>query len=72
MIPAVCPVLGVPFVLDRGQHPHLPSVDRLIPSKGYTKENVRVICMRANAIKNDATVAELEMVLSYMKGNGCT
>jgi hypothetical protein len=49
--------------------PHLraPSLDRLVPAKGYTVENVRVICLRCNWVKSDATLAELETVAAYMR-----
>lgn len=67
-IPETCPVLGVPLIYDalepRAQR---PSLDRTDNSKGYVRGNVRVISFRANQIKNDATSAELEKVLAYVK-----
>lgn len=59
VIPELCPALGTPM-----EH---PSLDRLDPSRGYTADNIRVISTRANTIKNDATVEELERVLAYMR-----
>ena len=59
VIPAVCPVLGTP--MDR------PSLDRFDPTKGYTADNIRVISMRANTLKSDGTIEELEQVLAYMR-----
>lgn len=44
-------------------------LDRLIPDKGYVKGNVHWISRRANRIKSDATVEELEKIISYMKDN---
>ena len=44
-----------------------PSLDRLIPSLGYISGNVFLICFRCNALKRDATVKELETVISWMK-----
>ena len=41
----------------------------LIPDKGYVKGNVHWISRRANRIKSDATVEELEKIISYMKDN---
>lgn len=65
VVPYVCPVLGIPIVVDgNGQRDNSPSVDRKIPGLGYVKGNVRVISMRANRIKNDATVEELALVLA--------
>lgn len=35
------------------------SVDRIDSSKGYTKDNVQLVCMVANQIKNDLSLDEL-------------
>lgn len=68
VIPALCPVLGIPlFRGKRGMADNCPSLDRVIPSKGYVKGNVRVISFRANRLKSDAEIWELEKVLRYMK-----
>lgn len=70
-IPDVCPVLGIP--LDRGGNgqkgarPNSPSIDRIRPELGYTQGNVRIISNRANTLKCDASVEELELVLADLK-----
>ena len=56
-IPAVCPILGVPF--ERHTR-YAPSLDRIKPELGYVKGNVWVISRKANLMKNDATPEELE------------
>ena len=73
-IPEFCPVLGIKLrqmSIDeepkRGYHPSAPSLDRIIPKLGYVKGNVRVISARANLLKNDATISELELVLQDLK-----
>ena len=67
-IPNTCPVLGVPMVLSGEQnHGAIASLDRLIPELGYVKGNVCVISRRANTLKSNATIEELELVLAYMK-----
>lgn len=69
-IPLYCPVLGVPIEKAMGRaKPNSPSLDRMIPDLGYIKGNVRVISMRANSIKGDASLAELEAVVKYIKEN---
>lgn len=42
-----------------------PSLDRIIPSLGYIPGNVVLICVRCNAIKQDATAAEIQRVADY-------
>ena len=44
-----------------------PTIDKLIPSLGYTKGNVWVISRRANMIKSDATLEELELLVGNLK-----
>lgn len=68
-VPERCPVLGV--ALDWDDKWRVPSVDRLDNARGYVRGNVRVISRRANALKSDATVAEIESVLNYMRRENC-
>ncbi len=72
IVPTHCPVLGIPIILGTGNkgmgNPNAPSVDRFDNTKGYTKENCRIISNRANLLKRDATIAELKAVLAYMEG----
>lgn len=63
IVPVICPVLGLPLVVNERQSHNSPSLDRIDGSKGYVKGNVRVISWRANDLKRDATVAELKAVL---------
>src|SRR5690606_28475846 len=37
VIPDVCPILGVPIVVEAG-HPYAPSLDRTDSSRGYTPD----------------------------------
>ena len=71
IVPDVCPVLGIPINVRTGNHPRRnfdsPSVDRIRNDIGYVKGNIRVISSRANSLKSDATITELEAVLAYMK-----
>ena len=71
IIPDVCPVFKTPIKKDLVNSNNSPSLDRMVPAKGYTKENTHVISCRANIIKNCGTRAEHEMIVSYMKENGC-
>lgn len=60
VIPEVCPILGVPFIQGtKGDYKYTYSLDKVDPTKGYTKENTRVISMLANTMKSDANKDEL-------------
>lgn len=65
--PAVCPVLGFPLAINhgRGRNENSPSLDKVIPSLGYTQGNVCVISHRSNKIKSDATPDEILSVALY-------
>lgn len=68
-LPAICPVFGTPidYKAEGTFNPNAASLDRLIPSLGYVPGNVRIISNRANILKRDATVQELEAVVAYMR-----
>lgn len=68
LIPEKCPVLGNTLELGaKRAGPNSPTLDRIDNSKGYIKGNVKVISWRANALKNNATIGEIENLLSYMR-----
>jgi len=70
IVPETCPVLGIKIQQESGTgtNPiHSPSLDRINPNLGYIKGNVRVISNRANLLKSNATIKELEMVLKDAK-----
>ena len=70
IIPDVCPVLGMKLVTTNqgsGYHTNSPSLDKIDPTLGYIKGNVRVISARANLLKNDATAQELRLVLADLE-----
>lgn len=63
--PSVCPVLGIPILRFQGLNSHSsPSVDRMDNNKGYIKGNIRIISKRANSLKSNATLEELELILA--------
>jgi hypothetical protein len=71
-IPVVCPALGITLRASTGYRTDSsPSVDRIIPHLGYVKGNVQVLSMRANRIKNDATVEELKKLYDFMQRTTC-
>lgn len=72
LMPDKCPVFGVEFsFINNGKMtPDSPSVDRLIPSRGYVKDNVAIVSMKANAIKSAFTSDDVLRVAEWMKENG--
>jgi len=68
-VPETCPLLGIPIEIQpkKGYHPNSPSLDKIIPEKGYIKGNVWVISNRANTLKNDATLQELKTLVENLE-----
>ena len=65
-VPAACPALGIELRRDGGKRTHhSPSLDRVVPAKGYVKGNVIVVSWRANKLKSDATVDELRRLVAF-------
>lgn len=76
VIPANCPVLGMPLVCNAGTGSagqNSPSLDKIIPELGYVKGNIQIISYLANVMKHDATPEQLilfaEWVLKTYKGD---
>lgn len=68
ILPSKCPLLGIPLITayDKAT-PNSYSIDRIDSTKGYIKGNVWVISRRANTIKNNASLEELELIVNNLK-----
>lgn len=67
VIPEVCPVLGIPITVGMpANSPGLPSLDKFIPELGYVPGNITVISVRANSIKKNASIGEIEALYQWM------
>jgi hypothetical protein len=68
-LPEFCPVLGLKLVYGAtgGRKHSTASIDRIDNSRGYVRGNVAVISWQANELKRNATVAQLEAIIRYMK-----
>lgn len=67
-LPSICPLLNIPMWKNPDKAcPNSYSLDRIDPKKGYIKGNVWVVSKRANAIKSDATLEELELLVSNLR-----
>lgn len=67
-VPTHCPLLGTLLVRNIGMVGHDSyTIDELIPGIGYIPGNVQTISYRANTIKSDATIEELEKLVNNLK-----
>lgn len=66
-----CPLMGVELTYtpsnNTGITRNYATLDRIDSSKGYEVGNVQIISHRANMIKNDATLGELELIIKNWK-----
>jgi len=68
-----CPVFDVPFdpTMEAGGKPGpkrwSASIDRIVPSLGYVKGNVRIISSYANGIMSNAPLDDIETVVEYLR-----
>lgn len=69
--PTHCSILGLKLQYERpgvkGPRDASPSIDRIDNALGYIKGNVRVISHRANRLRSDATLAELQAITRDMQ-----
>lgn len=69
VVPEICPILNIPLFHSKGSlSDNSPSVDRLDNSKGYTKDNIRIISHRANTLKSNMNREQVQKLLDYMDG----
>lgn len=68
VVPPSCPVLGIPLTVGlKIFNDNSPSLDRVKPELGYVRGNVVVVSYRANRIKNNATLVELEKIVDWLR-----
>ncbi len=68
--PENCPIfktrLQWAYIGDRSSTDDRPSLDRIIPEKGYVKGNVAWISLKANRIKSDVNETDLYAVADWL------
>lgn len=67
VVPERCPVFGTLLCVGANSNDS-PSLDRVDNTKGYIPSNVRVISKRANRMKGDASLEDLQKLIQYIKG----
>jgi hypothetical protein len=67
-MPELCPILGIKlnYSYGGGKKEDKATIDRVDNSKGYTEDNVVVCSWRANRLKNDASLEEIEKIYKYV------
>lgn len=63
----ICPVFNIKLTFSDKNIDTFAELDRKDPSKGYVKDNIQWISRKANRIKNDASLEELEKVYIWLK-----
>jgi hypothetical protein len=67
-VPEFCPVLGLKLEVATGLvKDNSPSLDKFIPELGYVPGNITVMSWRANALKKDATTADIAAIVDYVR-----
>jgi len=70
VIPEYCPVLGIKLQKNIGKMgDNSPTLDRINNKKGYIKSNIAVISLKANAMKRNGTLEDIEKLYLWMKTN---
>jgi len=68
VIPQFCPIIGIELSPGIGRvHDASPSLDRIVPEKGYVKGNCYIISSKANRMKQENTLETLEKIILYIK-----
>lgn len=69
-IPENCPILDIELKKGKGSlSPNSPTLDKIIPEKGYVKGNVKVISHKANFLKSNMSLNVLLKIATYVKEN---
>lgn len=65
VVPKTCPALGLTIRFNGRRSPRSPSLDRIVPERGYVPGNIRVISDRANRLKGSRNLEELRRLAEY-------
>lgn len=66
--PITCPILGIELKFNQNQAEDCSySLDRIDSTKGYIKDNIVVISMKANRMKNNGTSKEMQQLVEFYK-----
>jgi len=68
-----CEITGIPFDFEPhkiySKNPYSPSIDRIDSSKGYTKQNVRIVLWQVNLMRGEISDEEIIVICKkFIKG----
>ena len=67
--PTHCPLLGNELTYNAETSvPNCASIDRVDSLRGYTQDNCKIISFKANRIKSNATLEEIEILARNLRG----
>lgn len=69
-LPSHCPIFGIELNYKGGNntvYDNSASIDRINPDLGYDRGNIHIISYKANRMKNNGTLEELEKIVNYFK-----
>lgn len=66
--PLVCPILGIELGFFSKVCDNSYSIDRIDNSLGYIRGNLVVISFRANRLKNDSNLVEMNRLIEFYTG----
>lgn len=71
-LPTHCPLLGteLDYAMGKGYRPNQASLDRKIPHLGYVPGNVWIVSRKANTMKSNASLEELQTFVANLKRLG--
>lgn len=70
IVPPSCPICEKaiqPAIGSKGGSATSPSLDRVVPAKGYVPGNVAVLCKKCNSMKGDMTPEMLRRMADYIE-----
>jgi hypothetical protein len=63
-----CPILGIKFNFNSNKvSDESLSLDKILPEKGYVKENCKIISYKANRLKSNCSLEEIELIIKYLE-----
>lgn len=66
--PITCPILGIELKFNSDKMAdNSYSIDRIDSQKGYVIDNLIVISAKANRLKNNGTLEEIEKIMEFYK-----